>query len=151
MVHSRSTERLDIAITFATSATLRPPKNRNSIILAWRGSSFLELGQGIFKRQQVDVATGLADQIVVKCDAMPIAIPLCRLMPPRMVHEDLSHGMGGNGQEMGTALPIDTPWSGKLQIDFVDQRGRLKRMALSFPAQVPRGERSHFGVNVGER
>jgi hypothetical protein len=36
----------------------------------------------------------------------------------------------------------------ELQVGFVNQRGWLKRMALSFPVHVLRGNRSQFGVNI---
>ena len=79
---------------------------------------------------------------------MPIAAPLCRPMSPSMIHEDLPHGLSGNGQEMGPALPIDARLTDEFQVGFVDQRGRLKSMVLSFPAQVPRGKDPQFGVDV---
>jgi hypothetical protein len=64
-----------------------------------------------------------------------------------MIHEDLSHGLGGKSQEMSPALPLDGCFTGKLQIDFVNQRGRLERMRLSFPSQISRGKRPEFGVD----
>ena len=107
-------------------------RHRSSIILALRGSSFGELGQGIFKGQQIYLATGLDGQVVAECDAMPIAAPLCRPMSPGMIHENLSHGSSGNGKEMCPALPIDTRLTDELLVGLVNQCGRLKRMALSF-------------------
>jgi hypothetical protein len=110
-----------------------------------------ELGQGIFKRQQVYVAIRLDDQVLVKRDAMPIATPLCCAMSSSMIHENLSHSFSGNGQEMGPALPINACLTDELEVGFVNQRGRLKSMALSFPVQVSRGKCSQFGVDVHEQ
>jgi len=82
----------------------------------------------------------------VRCDAdcHPALLP----MSPRMIHENLSHSLSGNGQETGPALPINACLADKLQVGFVNQRGRLKSMVLSFPMQVPRGKRSQFSVDV---
>ena len=91
-----------------------------------------EPGQGIFKRQQVYVPTGLDDQ-VVKCDAMPRAAPLGCPMSPSMIDEDLSHRASGNGQEMGSSLPINAWLTDELQVGFVNQRGRLKSMVATNP------------------
>ena len=49
---------------------------------------------------------------------------------------------------MGPALPINVCWTDELQVDFVNQCGRLKSMALSFPVQVSRGNCPQFGVDV---
>jgi len=72
-------------------------------------------------------------------------------MSPSMIHENLSHDPSGNGQEMGPALPINACLTDELQVGFVNQRGRLKSMALSFPVQVSRGKCSQFGVHVGKQ
>jgi hypothetical protein len=72
-------------------------------------------------------------------------------MSPGMIHENLSHDPSGNGQEMGPALPIDACLTDELQVGFVNQRGRLKSMALSFPVQVSRGKCPQFGVDVGKQ
>jgi hypothetical protein len=65
-----------------------------------------------------------------------------------MIHENLSHNSSGNGQEMGPALPINACLTDEFQVGFVNQRGRLKRMAFSFPVQVSRGKCAQFGVDV---
>jgi hypothetical protein len=69
-------------------------------------------------------------------------------MSPGMIHENLSHGVGSNGQKMRPALPIETRLTGELQVGFVNQRGGLKSMALSFPVQVSRSKCSQFAVDV---
>jgi hypothetical protein len=69
-------------------------------------------------------------------------------MSPRVIHENLSHSVSGNGQEMGPAPPINARLTDEFQVDFVNQRGRLKSMALSFPVQVSRGKGAQFGVDV---
>jgi len=65
-----------------------------------------------------------------------------------MIHENLSHNVSGNGQEMSPALPTNVRLADELQVGFVDQRRRLKSMVRSFPAQVPRGNCPQFGVDV---
>ena len=45
-------------------------------------------------------------------------------------------------------LPINACLIDELQVGFVNQRGRLKSMVLSFPPQVSRGKCSQFGVDV---
>ena len=79
---------------------------------------------------------------------MPMTTPLCCPMSPRMIHENLPHGLSGNGQEMRPALPSDACVTDELQVGFMNQRGRLKGMVLSFPVQVSRGKCSQFGVDV---
>jgi hypothetical protein len=79
---------------------------------------------------------------------MPIAAPLCRPTSPGMIHENLPHGLSGNDQEMGPTPPINGRLTEELQVGFVNQRGRLKSMALSFPVHVSRGNGPQFGVDV---
>jgi hypothetical protein len=69
-------------------------------------------------------------------------------MSPGMIHENLSHDPSGNGQEMGPALPIDACLTDELQVGFVNQRGRLKSMALSLAVQVSCGKCAQLGVDV---
>jgi len=94
------------------------------------------------------VAIRLEGQVVVKCEEMPTAASLCCPMSPSMIHENLSHRFSGKGQEMGSAMPINMCLTDELQVGFVNQRGRLKSMVLSFPVQVSRGKCSQFGVDV---
>jgi hypothetical protein len=65
-----------------------------------------------------------------------------------MIHEDLSHGLSGNGQEVSPALPIDARLTDEFHVGFVNQRGWLKSMVLSLPVQISRGKRSQFAVDV---
>ena len=97
---------------------------------------FREFFQGIFNRQQIGVAMRLDDQVVVQCDAMLIATPLGCPVSAHMIHKkNLPHGVSGSSQKMGPALPINAQLTDELQVGFVNQRGRLKRMALSFPCK----------------
>jgi hypothetical protein len=106
MVHSRSTDRLDHPHHLRHFRDAQAAKESQFDHLGLARVELCELGQGIFKRQEVHVAIRLDDQVVVKCNAMPIATPLCRPVSPSMIHENLSHQLRGNGQEMGPALPI---------------------------------------------
>ena len=90
----------------------------------------------------------LDDQVVVECDAMLIAAPLCCPVSTCMIHKDLPHRVSGSSQKMGPALPIDARLTDEFQVGFVNQRGRLKRMAVSFPMQVLRGNRVKLGVDI---
>ena len=79
MVHSRSTDRLDIPITLATSAMPRPPKNRSSIIWAWHGSSFVSLVKASSSANRstsrLDSMTRLSS--AMRCHVPPRLAALC--------------------------------------------------------------------------
>jgi hypothetical protein len=67
-----------------------------------------------------------------------------------MIDEDAAHQVGREGQEVGAARPFEACLTGEAQIGFMDDGGRLKRVVVSFAAELPGGDASKLSVNQGE-
>src|SRR6478609_3887356 len=54
-----------------------------------------------------------------------------------MVHEDVPHDASGNGQEMRPVLPPDVFGIDQPQVDFIDERSRLKAVPGTLSCHAP--------------
>jgi hypothetical protein len=75
--------------------------------------------------------------------------PLTRVLPARVVHQDLAHQARRHTEEMRAALPgrialIDEP-----HVGLMDKRGGLQRVPQAFLAQVAGGQSAKFPINQG--
>jgi hypothetical protein len=53
-----------------------------------------------------------------------------------MVNKDATHELGGDAEEMGTALPGNAGLVDELHVGFVDEGGGLEGMIGAFAAHV---------------
>ena len=72
-------------------------------------------------------------------------------LPPRArdVHQYPAHQLGGDGEEVRTALPSDTARIDEPHVGFVDERGGLKRVAGPFTPHVPMREATELVMDQG--
>ena len=59
--------------------------------------------------------------------------------PTRIVDEDAAHQASGDGEEVRTVLPIDPALVDQLQVDLVDERGRLRRAVRPLAGEMACG------------
>ena len=67
--------------------------------------------------------------------------------PPRLVHQDASHGVGRRAKEVGAAAPVDARLVHQPQIGLVHERARLEQVSRPFPAQQVGGDGAHLAVD----
>jgi hypothetical protein len=75
--------------------------------------------------------------------------PLARVLPARVVHQDLAHQARRHTEEMRAALPgrialIDEP-----HVGLMDKRSGLQRVPQAFFTQVAGGQLAEFPINQG--
>ena len=58
-----------------------------------------------------------------------IASAFLARLAPRLVDQDLSHGLGRGAKEMAAVIPLLLPGSGQLEPGLVDKSGGLERLA----------------------
>ena len=64
-----------------------------------------------------------------------------------MIHQDLTHVLRGDGDEMRPALPIlARALADQAQKRFVDERGGLKGVSRALTAQVGRSQPAQFPI-----
>ena len=63
------------------------------------------------------------------------------------VNEDAPHGFSGGPEEVRAILPGLRGRIHQLEPSFVDQRGRLERMARALPGHLVRSQAAQFIVN----
>lgn len=102
------------------------------------GLAFIHFGQfveGVFDIEQVGLLLVIGDIGLVQGDLDVITAALLAFFAFGMVDEDLAHGPGGDGDEMGAALPGDAGVD-QLEEGLVDQGGGLQSMAGILAAHV---------------
>ena len=68
-------------------------------------------------------------------------------MGARMVDQNAPHELGGDAEELGAVLPLDTALIDHSQVCFVDERGRLKRVIAPLPLEIAPGQVTELLVN----
>src|SRR3984893_14362180 len=74
---------------------------------------------------------------------------LTRLLPARMVHQDLAHQSRRHSKEMRPVLPARVCLIYEAQVGLMDKRRGLQRVPLAFFAQVAGGKLAEFAVHQG--
>jgi hypothetical protein len=70
---------------------------------------------------------------------VPLSIPSLRGgASARVIHQDLAHHPGGDGEEVEAVADIGLS-TREAQVCFIDEIGRAKRMIRAFAAQVAVG------------
>jgi hypothetical protein len=67
--------------------------------------------------------------------------------PSRVAHEDVSHGLRGDREEVGARLPLDTIHADELEEGLVDESGRIERVAAALEPELPAGDSLELVVN----
>ena len=72
-----------------------------------------------------------------------------QVMTPRVIHQNPSHQLGRNGEEVGAVLPSHVLVVHQSQVSFVDQSGRLQAVTTALPAHVVGRQPAQFVVHDG--
>ena len=135
----RSADRFEIPNTSAASATLKPPKNRNSTSCDCRGSNLPTSTKPRPRPGHRCRAPGQAQ-------GRPPAARGCggrRVWQPHAAAHGRQHAgdrLGRQGKEVRTPLPIDGRSIHEFQVSLVHQGRRLKRNAFRFLPEKPSGQ-----------
>ena len=133
---SRITVMGDTFSTSAVSSTLRPPKNRNSTILALPLVERRQGFQRLIERDDVRARFARNGQRLVQRDLNNVATALLLVPRARHVDQDAPHQLRREREKMRAILPADAAGVDEPEIGFVDQRGRLQGMAGAFARHV---------------
>ena len=68
-------------------------------------------------------------------------------MPPCVIHENPAHHLRRDAEEMRPIPPVDLPLVDQPQVDLVNQRGWLQRVADPFAAKLARGHPTQLRVD----
>jgi hypothetical protein len=66
-----------------------------------------------------------------------------------MIHQQASHYLGRNAEEVGSVLPVYSRLIYQTQVSFVYQRGRLQGVIGTFTPQIIRRKLSQLIVDYG--
>ena len=66
---------------------------------------------------------------------------------PCVVHHDAPHQLRRRGDKVGPILPVTFVILDQPQVGFVEQRGRLQRVAGAFPAHIMMRQPVQFGLH----
>ena len=125
--------------TSPISAISRPPKYFNSIARALRASTAASRLERLIERQQIDRSRIGRRRRIVERDQRVAVAALGRAVPAGVVHEDLTHELRGDRDEMGAVGPVlSRAPAHQAHEGFVDERRRLQGVAGPLAAQVRR-------------
>ena len=136
--------------TTAVSSTVRPPKKRISTTWTFRGSTRGERVQGIIEGDEVDGRVVAHDGGFVQRDVLNAASTF-EVVPSRSLHENATHQLRGDGEEVRSILPLHPLVVDQADVGLVDQRGGLEAVVGSLAPHVPVGEPAEFGVHDGRQ
>jgi hypothetical protein len=111
------------------------------------GSEFFE---GFVECEDVFVFLGGEGDGFVEGDAGSAAAAFIALVGAGVVDEDAAHGLGGDGEEVVFALPIDAGLVDEFHVGFVDEGGGLEGVVEAFLGEVVAGQSAEFVVNERE-
>ena len=104
-----------------------------------------ETAESHIDQKDIRVATGF--EIAVGKRENVAAAALGGSSFPGMVHQNVAHHAGGDGEELSAALPIDPAHAVDAEIQLMHQRGGLERMAGSFASKKDGRQAPQFAVN----
>jgi hypothetical protein len=85
--------------------------------------------QGFMHGQDFGGGCPVFDSRFVKFFHSLIASAFLARLAPRLVDQDLPHGLGRGAKEMAAVIPLLLPGSGQLKPGLMDKRGGLERLA----------------------
>ena len=77
------------------------------------------------------------------CAAAALGVPV----PPRVIDQNAPHNLRRDREEVRTIGPLHVLLIHETNVSFIDERGGLKGVALSFPAHVAARESVQFVVD----
>ncbi len=103
--------------------------------------------QCVVQVQQFRAADIDPQEIVAKRDAIMTATPHLCLAFTRVIDQDHTHYLGGEGVEMLTVFPGGLLLVQKPEVELVDQGRRLKHVGIALSANIGRGHLAKVGVD----
>jgi hypothetical protein len=115
-------------------------------LLGIQGGKFVEGG---VQRKQINGGLWGLRQIETALyrNRMDAGTPLGGATAPFIVHEDPTHELRGDAQEVGAILDRKSFLPREAQIDFVDQSGSLKRVIGPLLAKVMASDAAEFAID----
>jgi hypothetical protein len=95
----------------------------------------LQLGQRLIESEQIHIALWRRGQFFYERDTRLGATSFRRLSRACVAHENASHHLRSDPEELCAILPVSLALIYQAQINFVHQRRRLQRMAGSLTAE----------------
>ena len=87
----------------------------------------LQSGHGLVQRHKGVGALLGRQRGLIERDALPVAAALPGLSRSGVVDDDVAHGGGGQGEEVGPVLDLDPGLVDELEVGLVDQAGGPER------------------------
>ena len=146
--HSRSAVRVDMPRACAASATGRPAKWRSSTSFAACGSTAANRVRAASRATRSSRGSGAAGFAASRSMRVPVPAVLFPPLAAGGLDEDAAHGLGGGGEEVAAMVPlVAVGRANQPEVRFVDEGGRLKRVAGRFGGQPGGGEAAQFVVD----
>ncbi len=120
----------------ATSSLVSPPNSRSSTIRLFRASIRSRLSSASSKPHQGLRAGQSGHQRGLQRHVRRPASALFRQLRPRMIHQNPSHDLCRQREELAPVFPCVRPHLHQPQIRFVHQGGGLQRARVRFARQV---------------
>ena len=116
---------------------VRPAKNFSSTRSRWRASNDAS-SSSAWSRARISTPDWFGrDLRFFQIDDRHVAATLGGPLASGVIDEDLTHQTRGHGKKMRPPINRHLVDVHEPQIDLVNKRGRLKRMAGSLPSQLP--------------
>lgn len=96
----------------------------------------LKAVEGLIEFVEGDGWSGGETEGIVEGEFVSVAAAFEGVLGAGVVNEDAAHELGGDAEEMSTALPSDTGLVDELHVCFVDEGGGLKGVIGAFAAHV---------------
>lgn len=87
----------------------------------------------------------------VKLDIQGAAAAFDGVTRAGVIHQDTAHYTACQGEEMGSALPVDIALTDETEIDFIDQHRRLHTVAWALAAKASFGHFVQIGVDSADQ
>jgi hypothetical protein len=105
-----------------------------------------QVAQRLVECHQIHGALARYDSCLIKRQQV-LASALCRLMPSRVLHQDLPHQLRGDAEEVGSVLPLNSRLVDELQVDLIDQGGAGQSVVKTLASQRAPGGSPEFTVD----
>lgn len=104
-----------------------------------------ELLERVVQREDVERVVSLAWDLF-QTHACGAAAAFVSETLARVIHKDATHHVCSYSEELSAILPVSSALIDEAEIRLVNQRGRLKGMAVRFPAHCVRGDTAQLVV-----
>jgi hypothetical protein len=97
---------------------------------------FRQVVQHVVQRNSMYVGVPAEQCGRIELHPSPTAGPFGHLSAPRMINENPAHHLRGQREKLGPVFPRQVSLVDKSKIRFVDERGRLQRVARPLASEV---------------